>query len=145
VRPDEANLLGGRRGPLRGGVGHAEAAHGNVIATRPVGVETTVPHVDFDQFAIRILIMEIGVDIGELVVDFREPGVDGTCGVPDFRDRFRVQHALQQMRFKKRFAVEIDLASVMGPAFVGEPVAGDHVFVWVVLPKQGVWHDSLPG
>ena len=49
VRPDEAGLVGGRRGPGRRGVRQLEAAHGDVVDVVLGGVEDRPAHVDLDE------------------------------------------------------------------------------------------------
>ena len=53
VRADQADLLGGRRRPGRGGVAQREAAHGDVVPARLVRIEHGPAHVDLDQLLVR--------------------------------------------------------------------------------------------
>src|SRR5574338_595257 len=64
---DEANLLGGGRGPLRRRLTEVESADGNEITAGLIRIKAAIPDVDFDEFLVRIPALEIGVDPGLVV------------------------------------------------------------------------------
>src|ERR1039457_246113 len=144
VGADESDLLGGRGRPLGSGLAHVKTAHRNIVTARLVRVEATVAHVDLHQFPVRVLVVEVGVDVGILVVAFGEPSPWGTLAIPEVGRRLRIQHTLQEVRLPQGFAVEIDLASVVRPSLVREPIPGNRVFVGIVAAKEGCRQRRLP-
>ncbi len=73
VGADQADLFGGGRGPGRGGVHHREAAHGDVIDARLVGIEHGLADVDFDLSLIRIDVLELRPDRGAVLIHLGKP------------------------------------------------------------------------
>ena len=73
VGADEADLLGGRRGPRRGSLLECEAAHGDEIPPGLARVEHRLPHIDFDLLFVRIHSFELGHEGCVFVIHLGEP------------------------------------------------------------------------
>ena len=66
VGADQADLLGGGRGPVRGGIREGEAADGDVVHARLLGIEDGAADVDLHRLLVGIDALELGPDRGVL-------------------------------------------------------------------------------
>src|SRR5512132_275289 len=73
VRPDQAGLVGGRRGPGGGGLGELEPADSDVVDVVLDRVEDRAPYVDLDELLVWIRALEVGPDRRLVCLDFGVP------------------------------------------------------------------------
>jgi len=146
VRADQADLLGCRRRPGRGCMAHREAAHGDEVPSRLVGIEHGPADVDFDQLLVRVRAGELRPDRCLVLVHLGEP-LGGAFHVLVGRrggSSRGLEHVFPCGRLDQPVAVQVHRAGMVFAALAVEPVAADQVAVRIEALEKGIGQRHLP-
>ena len=157
VRTDQTGLVAGRRRERCRGVRQLEPGDRDVVLPALFRIEHAFPHVDLDQFGIRIRAVEIRPDAGVGRIDLRIPLVDRVVRVQNRlavclprivvagQAFLRLRDLLHGSCLEKRFAVQIDFPEVQcGIHGRHHPVAVQPCVEGIEIPEQRIRDHGLP-
>src|SRR5829696_2402880 len=158
VWPDQAGLVGRRRGPGAGGLGEFKPANGDVVEVVLDRVKNGAPYVDLYELLVRVHSLEVGPDGGLLITDFGVPDKSRLLGIVDPIDcsgpvvyhlgaQRRIRHLRKGQHLVEAGSVEVDIAQVLlrrGLVGVDDPVAFNLFGERVEGAEEDVRHGDRP-